>query len=194
MDTAMVRLVAITASESLQQIQQLTGREEVEEARVRFPRGFILTAAQRRKRLQFVRNETVRKNVAYTLMVYDVYLWILRRTDLASTARDMLVKSCLATLGAVAEAILNDWFSREMGKRQRFVTRTRRLSLDGVIDEELEEELNWVWEMRNRQHLFELGSEFEFYSVEDQRRAGRAVSALLDRLSDRQGLTKGEAS
>lgn len=44
-------------------------------------------------------------------------------------------------------------------------------------------DLDWLWDMRNRQHLFELdSSEFEFYQRGDHGRAVRAVNALITAL------------
>jgi hypothetical protein len=183
MDRRKIQTHTSEAGERLQQVQELIGREEVDDAKVRFPRGFIITAATRRSLLRFVNSNTVRNNIAYTLMLYDVYLWMLRRTDIGGTARDMLVKACLATLGAIAEVLLVDWFKGRMGKRQSFSSRTERLVQEGVIDGRLQGELNWVWEMRCRQHLYELGSEFDFYSVNDQRRAAKAVRQLVEQLA-----------
>jgi len=185
MNPSELTTLAAEASERIADIQRLCGRTEAEEAKISFPRGFIITAGKRRMRLAFVRRNSVRNNIAYTLILYDVYLWVLKRTDLAGTARDMLVKACLATLGAVVEALLNDWYAGRMGKRQKFTSRTKRLVHDGIIDAGLQGELDWLWDMRCRQHLYELSSsEFEFYSIADQRRAALAVGNLLERLNN----------
>jgi hypothetical protein len=133
-----------------------------------------------------MRRRRVRDNIAYTLMLNDVHMWILRRTDLAGTARDMVVKASIVALGSVAEAILRDHFHGVMGARQAFASRAKRLWDDGIIDAALETELCWLWDIRNRQHLFELSdSEFDFYSVNDQRRAAKALSDLVTRLQAR---------
>src|SRR6185437_9650026 len=97
-----------TAGEALQELQNLLGRSHRTDAKVRFPRGYLTELGTRRDRLRFLRSDTVRNNVAYTLMLYEVHSWILRRTDLAGLANDMVVKSCLAALGSVTEALLTD--------------------------------------------------------------------------------------
>jgi hypothetical protein len=113
-------------------------------------------------------------------MLLDVHLWLLGRTDLAGTARDMVVKATLATTGSIAEAILVDHFAGVIGKRQSFKTRTKRLVEDGIIPDDLRVELDWLWDMRCRQHLFELDdSEFDFYALDDHRRALRALRGLM---------------
>jgi hypothetical protein len=172
-----------TAGAALQQIQDQLGRDENEHARVRFPRGYLRTAEAWRQRLKFMRRGRVRNNIAYTLMLNDIHMWILRRTDLAGTARDMVVKASIVALGSVAEAILRDHFHGVMGARQAFASRAKRLKDEGIIDASLETELCWLWETRNRQHLFELSdSEYDFYSIGDQRRAAKALSDLVARL------------
>lgn len=53
-----------------------------------------------------------------------------------------------------------------------------------MIDEALAAELLWLWDARNRQHLFELERrEIDQYALGDFERAERAVDALLGRLS-----------
>lgn len=92
----------------------------------------------------------------------------------------MVVKACLASLGSVAEALLIDHFAGRMGHRQKFTSRTKRLVEDGAITEQLKEDLDWLWDMRCRQHLYELaGTEFDFYRAHDHKRARSTLSALI---------------
>jgi hypothetical protein len=60
---------------------RILGRDERSTGKVRFPRGFLSEAGKIRLHLKSVKSNAVRNNVAYTLMLHDVYLWILRRTD-----------------------------------------------------------------------------------------------------------------
>lgn len=175
--------LATVANEHLQAIQNRAGREPRESARVRFPRGYLLEIGRWRLALDFVRSHTVLNNVAYALMMHDVQAWLLRRTDLVSTARDMLVKACVASLGGIAEALVVDATTPPMGRRQKMHSRIDRLQQAGRIGAALGPELVWVWDMRNRQHLFELTeSEFEFYAVDDHYRAEAAVAELIKSL------------
>lgn len=171
------------ASEALQEIQNVAGRKPLDAARVQFPRGYLTEIGKRRLALGFVRSNTVRNNVAYTLMLHDVHMWILGRTDLAGLASDMVIKSCLATLGSVAEALITDATTPPLGKRQKFSSRADYLVTLGATDEMLAEDLKWLWDMRCRQHLFELTeTEFDFYSQEDLDRAVDTVRRLLKSL------------
>lgn len=173
------------ADEALQEIQNALGRDERTAGKVRFPRGFLQAAGKIRMHLRFVNRNVVRNNIAYTLMLHDVHLWLLRRTDLAGLARDMLVKACLTSLGSVAEALLIDHFTGRMGRRQKFTSRTKRLVDEGVICQQLKEDLDWLWGMRCRQHLYELmTAEFDFYRLEDHKRARATLSALVKALNN----------
>jgi hypothetical protein len=171
------------AGDLLQSAQDYLGRRHSDSGRVRFPRRYLRTASDWRKKLGFVRSGSVRNNVAYSLMLFDVHLWILHRTDLAGTASLMVVKATLATAGSIVEALLIDHYSGVMGKRQPFKARTKRLVDDGVIAAPLRAELDWLWDMRCRQHLFEISaSEFDFYSLVDHKRAVGALGELMTKL------------
>lgn len=168
------------ANGAIQRIQDLAGREMRDTAKIRFPRGYLREAGRWRAALPFVRSNNVRNNVAYTLMMHDVQAWVLKRTDLAGHARDMLVKGAITVLGSVAEALLIDATSPPLGRRQKFASRVHRLREATVIDERLGEELSWLWALRNRQHIHELtASEFDFYTTDDHPRAEAAVASLI---------------
>lgn len=89
----------------LQAIQDYVGREFARPCKVRFPRGFIRTADHFRSRLLFVADQTLRQNLSYTLMLHDVQRWILVRTDLTGTLKEMLIKDAIVLLGNVAETL-----------------------------------------------------------------------------------------
>lgn len=168
------------ASESSADIQRLAKRHTLDEARIRFPRGYLREIGVWRTRLGFVRSSVVMNNVAYTLMMHDAQGWLLKRTDLGGTARDMIVKAAIASLAAVAEALLSDATTPPLGKRQKISSRIMVLKKAMRLPDSLAEDLEWLWEVRNRQHLYELGSsEFTFYSPDDQPRAESAIAQLL---------------
>jgi hypothetical protein len=56
------------ASNALQAIQDEFGRDNVPDARVRFPRGFIRTAESLRKDLPAIGTDVQRRNASYALM------------------------------------------------------------------------------------------------------------------------------
>lgn len=113
-------------------------------------------------------------------MMHDVQSWILKRTDLAGHARDMLAKAAMAALGGVAEALLVDATSPPMGKRQPTKPRIDALVADDTVTAEAGTDLYWLWDMRNRQHLAGLdASEFDFYPPDAHPRAEAAVGGLI---------------
>lgn len=165
---------------SIQRIQDLAGRDARPAAKIRFPRGYLIEIGRWRKALPFVRTNFVRSTVADTLMMHDVQAWVLKRTDLGGHARDMLVKAAIGSLGGIGEALLIDATSPPMGQRQKIASRIERLGLDGVFGPSLAEDLTWLWEIRNRQHLHGLSvREFDVYSAEDHPRAEAAVAELI---------------
>lgn len=174
------------ANALLQAITDYVGRVPRDDAKLRFPRGYIRTAHRCRQLLRFVRKPVLRTNLGYQLMLADVYHWVLRHTDISGTARDMLVKAVLVHAGGIAEALLIDYYDGVMGKRQRFTARTQRLVDEGIVEAALQAELDWLWDMRCRQHLFELDqTEFYHYEPDHPERAATAVNALMRAIDGR---------
>lgn len=168
------------ANVGLQAIQRIAGLAELEEARVRFPRGYLRTSVEARRLFKFVRKPVLQTNLGYAVQLADVYTWLLTRTDIAGIARDMVVKAYLALAGGIAEALLVDRYHGQKGWRQTFVTRLQHVQDEGHIDQRLHDELVWLWDMRNRQHVFEIdSSEFFAYQPTDFSRARTAVNGLI---------------
>ena len=168
----------------IQRIQDLAGRETRDSARIRFPRGYLREVGRWRFALGFVRSNQVRNTVADTLMLHDVQAWVLKRTDLAGHARDMLVKGAIGTLGGIAEALLIDATTPPMGRRQKIASRVKRLEEELVLDSELSLDLSWLWDIRNLQHLHSLPTrEFDFYTFNDhpQKSSARSGHCLQSR-------------
>jgi hypothetical protein len=171
----------------LQQIQNYCEENdltwaECPEARVRFPRGFIRTASLQRKRLSFVEDKALRDNLAYTLILSDVVLWLKLRTDLWGTPKEMLTKLHVFLMATLCESITKVHLEGVCGKN--FKKRNEFLVSGGVIDEELKVDLDWLWDTRNRMHLFHL-DEPEYkndYDHECHNRSNRAFRGLINAL------------
>lgn len=168
----------------LQKIQDYCGREHRADAKVRFPRGYIRTASTQRQRLKFVKDASLRSNLSYTLMLSDVILWYLIRTDISGTAKQMLIKLFMFLGGSMIESVTKDYLKGICGKNYK--NRTQYLVDRGVIEEGLKEELDWVWDTRNNMHLFMLdGSEHENdYNGKSHTRGAKAFKRLLSALSE----------
>lgn len=154
-----LKVASTQASELLQKIQNYCevndlNWTECEEARVRFPRGFIRPALVQRKRLPFLRNHALKSNLAYTLILSDVVLWIKLRTDISGTAQEMLTKLYVFLVGTLCESITKEYLKDMCGKG--FKPRNEFMFTEKIIDGELKNDLDWLWDTRNRMHLFQL--------------------------------------
>lgn len=94
------------AGELIQFIQDCCGRTARDEAKVRFPRGLIGTAGSYRQQLPSYLEAERMSNCAYAFMFLDVLWWLVARTDIASVARQMILRSAIVTLGTILEACL----------------------------------------------------------------------------------------
>lgn len=163
---------------------------DVPESKVRFPRGFIRTAAYQRSRFPFLSCHDLKSNIAYTLMLSDTILWLALRTDISGMAKDMLYKLFLFLVGTVTESTTKEYLKGICGKSYK--TRTEYLEQEGIIDQALKNELDWLWDTRNRMHLFQLdGREYKNdYCPENHHRAIKAFRCLLNSLSARGSLNE----
>jgi len=172
--------VVARVGEDLQAIQNYLGRESAPAGKIRFPRGFIRTASTHRQRLPFVTDATLKHNMAYGLILSDVYFWILLRTDLTGTAKEMVVKASIFLAGALAESLTKHFLIGTVGNQRGFQYRTTRLVSDGVITPELKDDLDWVWNNRNNMHYFLVDDrEYQRYTLADYNRAGYALRSLI---------------
>jgi len=152
--------------------------------RVRFPRGFLRTATYFRRHLPFIADNNLLRNLSYALMLYDVFRWILTRTDLAGTARDMAIKNAIVLIGSIAESFARGGTAGIIGARHDYKTRTLRMVNGGIISEELKTELDWLWDMRSGIHIYLMeDSEYDRYRIEDYDRAKAAAGNLRDALT-----------
>ena len=165
------------ASELLQAITDYAGRTSRPDAAVRFPRGFIRSASEQRKRLEFIVDPVVRANLSYTLLMSDTVYWLLVRTDLGGMAAQMLIKLLLFMGGTMVESITKSYLKGICGKGYK--ERTGYLATIGVIDSRLKDELDWLWDARNKMHLFLL-EDSEYTNEYNNSTYTRCVSAFKD--------------
>jgi hypothetical protein len=175
----------VQAGNLLQEIQDYVERDGSKPAQVRFPRGFLRTAAEARRRLRFLPTSHLRSNIAYTMLLSDVQHWLLVRTDLAGTAREMVIKLQLFLVGSIIESITKDYLRGKCGGN--FGRRAEYLVEKGLISQQLCDELKWLWEVRNRMHLFQLDNTEWLatdYAAASIRRGAEAFQGLLDALTE----------
>ncbi len=173
------------ASRLLQEISDYANDhpDDADFAKVRFPAGFLRTAYYHRQTLSFVADAQLRTNLSYSLMAHDVFRWLITRTTLGLQARDMVIKEAICIVGSVVESITIFPGERGVGRNSSFANRMTRLVDLQVIDQALATELNWVWDIRCREHLMDLNlREWNHYTLDDWRRSVTAYRELLPRL------------
>ena len=179
--------LALTASSAMQELQNELGRKNIVAARVRFPRGYITTADANRATLPDIGTEVQRRNATYALMNIDVLRWMVVRTDISASALSMIVKNAICIRGAICEWMTKEG-TRGHASNRPYKQRTEKLVELGIIDEALSQELDWVWDIRCREHIHEIDTlEHDTYSRDDYNRALRAYSGLRKALVKKHG-------
>lgn len=168
----------------LQEINDYLATNPTATGRIRFPRGYLRTAAFFRSYLTFIADKNLVRNLSYAFMLYDVFKWILMRTDLSGTARDMVLKNAIVLIGSIAESLARGATAGIIGARHNYKERTQRMVERGIISENLKTELDWLWDMRGGIHIYVMeNSEYDHYRMEHFERAKLAASNLRDALA-----------
>ncbi len=178
--------VAAKANRLLQEIADYTAKhiEDRWHGRVRFPRGFIRTAHEHRLKLKFVDDETLKRNASYALMTHDVLRWLAFHTDLYGQARDMIIKEAVCLLGTICECITIYPTERGLGRGAGQKKRIARLVELEIIDTKLQRHLDWLWDKRNQEHMYDLDfREYDHWQNGDWYRAVKAYKGLRDGLA-----------
>lgn len=175
------------AGDLLQQIQDYCGRTYKASAKVRFPRGFLRTAGEQRGRLSFIDDNSLQSNLAYCLILSDTIHWLLTRTDITATAKEMLIKLHIFIGGTLIESITTNYLKSARTPKKTYKMRTQSLVDIGVIEASLKDDLDWIWDTRNNMHLFGLtGREYiNEYNTSSQARAAKAFRDFVEILQAR---------
>jgi hypothetical protein len=173
----------LTVNTLLQEVNDTLGPNESElekELKLRFPRGYIRTANDFRKRLICVKNSTLKSNIAYQLMLSDLFSWLINRTDLFGTVKEMLIKYEVANMASIAETLTVIFTSKNKSLKDRL----QMLLKNDKITGDTAKEVWWLWKFRQGIHLFEI-AEQEYNKYEEQHfdRAAITVRRLLDELN-----------
>jgi hypothetical protein len=97
----------------------------------------------------------------------------------------MVYKLNMFLIGALCESITKDYLKGMCGKSYK--TRSAYLVEANVIDPNLKDDLDWVWDTRNRMHLFSLNDpEYNNdYNVASHNRCVKTFQGLLAALEAR---------
>ena len=113
-------------------------------------------------------------------MLIDLQDWLLYRTDIRGVTREMLIKEQIFLVGSIVESVTKAWLHGRCG--DGYKGRTAYLCRHGVINAALQVDLNWLWDVRNRMHLFKLDqSEWfaEDYTNGNYNRARQTMNSLF---------------
>ena len=169
----------------LQDVQNYLGDTCRRDAKFRFPRGFIRRAADLRKRFGFLRNDTLKRNLSYQLILFDVFRWILNRSDITGTAQEMLIKEGICLFGSQCETILRAYCGNRTSKKKGVSGRIQFLVSTSVLDSNAADELNWLWKTRSALHVYLVEQrEHQIYKISDYNRARNAYRSLGRSISE----------
>ena len=104
--------------------------------------------------------------------------------EVAGTAKEMIIKLQMFLLGSIVESLTKVYLKGICGGN--FCKRTAYLKDHGIISEELQTDIDWLWDMRNKMHIFQVdNSEWQSadYTVANHNRAVKAFKGLLERLN-----------
>lgn len=151
---------------------------------IEIPKKYIRKLSYFENCFQFLKDPIVRKNISYALQLSDFNSWILNRTDISLSVRDMFIKESIILLGSIAEAVLVTDSKGKLSNKLTFRERTQRYLEMGLITEKLKLELDWLWKARNFVHINKADEkEFGKYSDEMYTRAINACMSLSTQLS-----------
>jgi hypothetical protein len=163
----------------IQEISNYLGERNIKDAKLRFPRNYLKTATHYRNKLSFISDQVLLTNSSYTLMLLDVYKWIANRTDIWGVPRDMLIKHGICIIGSLCESFTKDALKGRVSAKKGYKERTAYLADKKLIDKDQKQELDWIWDTRNNQHLFLVSFiEYEHYKASDYNRASSAFNNL----------------
>jgi len=174
-----------TANDILQEVNDTLGPNETDydkdpKLQLKIPTGYIRTAYDFRLRLACVKDKVLQYNIAYQLQLSDFFSWLLTRTNVSLTVREMLIKYGLVLMGSIAEALLVNFTTKNVS----FEKKLKRLLDNKKITQKSFNELKWLWDTRLAIHPFELiQREYNKYKDTDYDRAIIAVRNLLNELN-----------
>jgi len=97
----------------------------------------------------------------------------------------MLYKLFIFLIGSIIESTTKEYLKGICGKN--FNKRTEYLHEQGIITDHLKTEIDWVWDIRNKMHLFKLDDrEWDNnYDINNHLKCIATFRGLLDALSQK---------
>ncbi|MCG9685166.1 hypothetical protein L1D31_21830 [Vibrio sp. Isolate23] len=179
-----LKLAANEVSQKLQQIQDYLGDGNHDDAKIRFPYGYIRRCDEHRSRYSFLTCSILKDNISYALLSTDIYRWMLNRTNIQGTAQEMLIKQGISIIGNIVESIGKNYLHGH-GGRNNYKRRTEILVEKKVIEQSLKNDLDWLWDQRNNIHIVLVSDrEYQQYTMQDYNKAIRTLHQFRNVLND----------
>jgi len=176
--------VLVRISTDLQEVQDYLGETCRKDAKISFPRGFIRKAADLRKRFSFLKDDTIKRNLSYQLILSDVFRWLLNRTNLKGSAQEMIIKEGICLFAGQCESILRVYCENRSPKKNGIKGRIECLVAETILNANDAPELHWLWDTRSHLHLYLLEKrEHQIYKISDYNRARNAYRTLVRSIS-----------
>lgn len=153
-------------------------RNDIERVDIRFPRGIIRTAQFFRDELYFIDDNTFKTNLAYHLMLTDIYRWMLNRFDLRFTAQEMLIKEGICLMGRICGDI-SQYMAKNLVNKEKIGINSSLTILkeNDIIDAELRKRLKYLWGQRNKIHLSTV--KLREYGVYDLKKYNESIDTWI---------------
>ena len=152
-DDIELKLAVEAVGNGLQFINDYLTENPKKAGKVRFPRKFIGDVSTHNKKYNWVENDTLKRNLSYQYIFYDVLRWIANRTDIYGIAREMLYKHAIVVISSIAEGLLAAAAIELNYKEKKFPSRLKHLLLDGILDQKLHDGLLSMWKTRHAIHI-----------------------------------------
>jgi hypothetical protein len=115
----------------------------------------------------------------------DVLQWILNRTDIFGTPKEMIIREMISLASAIVDALTKQIAQQEAlsGHKEESGQHRELLLEKGAISEKTAEELKWLWAKRHDAQIFLTGEyEFGHCTMKQCNRALRTLKNLKSEL------------
>jgi len=151
----------------LQRLEDKEKNNKRGKTKIRFPKGVLRKAKDIRKELDFISTGTLRRNIAYHLILADFYNWLLNRFYIGLTLKEMLIKETIALYGNIMAAVVFNVANQiEPTDERRGIKKACSILINhNIIEKDLKDDILWVWGIRNKVHIEGL-KEWEYNKYE----------------------------
>jgi len=165
-------------------LQELENSEE--NTKIGVPRGVMSYAKTYQKRLSFLNDDVLKRNISYLLMLNDLYIWVLRRFQLVPGIGDMLIKNIITNFGFAIEGINKSIAKNLINKKEiGFDSASTILMKNKLITKNMKKEIRWVYDIRNKQHYDTYPKlEFGHYTLKDYKKAKKIWENFVESIRE----------